>query len=428
MGRLGIILLFCLALTILTLRFFFFFHNQPKYHDGQTVSLQTALLSEPRIVGSQQRISANLERGNRIFITTSLYPQFHYADSLRISGTLRYKTLRNKDTIITMWYPKIEVVKDDPSTSPCTRRCGASLRVFLAVPSFIRQKAISLFEKTLPPTSSSLLLGVVFGVKESLPSDFADSLRVSGVFHVVAASGMNVTMVGGFLSSLFEFFFKRQIAILASIMGIALYAVLAGLEPSIIRASIMGILVFTGQMIGRQNLSLYGLFLAGFAMLFWSPNLILDIGFQLSFLATLGLLYVKPLFERSKKAKAILNRSIVGEGVVTTIAAQAGTLPILAGNFGAYSLWSVIVNGLVLWTIPTLMVIGGFGVMLGMIAESLGRTFLYLSIPLLLYFEKLVSVFTSFGGVVNFAVIPWQFSLSYYSFLVALVLWLKEKS
>lgn len=424
MVRLAIASIFCFALVILALRYFFFYQNQPHYQDGQNVSLKTTLLSEPSVVGRQQRISANLTWGNKIFITTSLFPRFHYGDALHIYGVIRvfsYEAsskkggvLKNEKTIMAMSYPKIEVVKNNKN-------------LFLAISGFIRQKAISLFEKTLPPTSSSLLLGIVFGIKESMSKDFADNLRISGVFHVVAASGMNVTMVGGFLSSLFGFFLKRQIAILGSVIGITFYAVLAGLDPPIVRASIMGTLVFTGQLIGRQTLGAYGLFLSGFAMLFLSPELIFDIGFQLSFLATIGLLYIRPLLERSKKAKVILNRSIVGEGVVTTIAAQAGALPILVSNFGAYSLWSIVVNGLVLWTIPTLMVIGGVGAILGMIAQPLGSTFLYLSLPFLLYFQKVVSMFASFGGVVNFGVLPWQFSLSYYSFLISLVLWLKKK-
>ena len=414
MGRLGMVSLLSFVLVILVLRYFFFYQNQPKITDGQHVSFQTTLLKEPWVFSRYQRLSANINPTQEVFISTSIFSQLHYGDTVVITGTLKERALSKNKTIMTMSYPKIEVIKDNKN-------------LFLAISSSIREKAASLFGKTLPQTPASLLLGIVFGIKETMPEDFTENLRLSGVFHVVAASGMNVTMAGGFLSSLFGFFLKRQIAIVLSIIGILFYAVLAGLDPPIVRASIMGMLVFTGQLIGRQTLGAYGLFLSGFAMLFWSPNLIFDVGFQLSFLATAGLLYIRPLFERSKKVKVILNRSVVGEGVITTIAAQAGTLPILVSNFGAYSLWSVIVNGLVLWTIPTLMVIGGVGAILGMIAEPLGSTFLYLSLPFLLYFQKVVSMFASFGGVVNFGVLPWQLSLSYYSFLISLVIWLKKK-
>ena len=418
MSKLKIASIFTLLLIILSLRYFFFYQNQPKFSDGQHVSFKTTLFKEPQVFSRYQRFSANINPTQEIFLTAPVFSQLHYGDNIVITGTLKERVISKNKTIMTMLYPKIEVVKDSPSTA---------LRVFLAITGFIREKSTSLFQNSLPPTSSSLLLGIVFGVKESLPKDFSDSLRLSGVFHVVAASGMNVAFVGGFLSSIFGFFLKRQIAVVCSVIGILFYAVLAGLEPSIIRASIMGILVFTGQIMGRQSLAAYGLFIAGFAMLFFSPKLIFDIGFQLSFLATLGLLYIRPLFERSKQAKVILNKSIVGEGVVTSIAAQAGALPVLVSNFGGYSFWSVVVNGLVLWTVPTLMVIGGIGTIFGMIAQPLGSTFLYLSLPFLLYFQKVVSMFAGFGGVVNFGIFPWQLSLSYYSFLISLVLWLKKK-
>lgn len=419
MNQLRLLIFFLILVFSLSLRYYFFYQNQPKFNDDQEVSFKATLLKEPRVFSRYQRFAANISPAQEVFITVPVFSQLHYGDTVGITGILKEGVISKNKTIMTMSYPKIEVIKDDNPSTP--------LRVLLAISSFIRQKSISLFEKTLPQTSASLLLGVVFGVKETMPQDFKEHLRISGVFHVVAASGMNVTMVAGFLSSIFGWFLKRQIAILASVIGIVFYAVLAGLDPPIVRASIMGTLAFTGQLIGRQTLGAYGLFLSGFAMLFWSPNLIFDVGFQLSFLATAGLLYIRPILERSKKAKVVLNRSIVGEGVVTTIAAQAGTLPILVSNFGAYSLWSVIVNGLVLWTIPTLMVIGGVGAILGMVAQPLGSTFLYLSLPFLLYFQKVVSMFASFGGVVNFGVLPWQFSLSYYCFLIALVLWLKKK-
>lgn len=414
MGRLGIILVFCLALAILCLRFFFFFHNQPEYHDGQNIIFETTLLSEPQRFNTQQRIYANLDAGKRVFITTSLYPQFHYADNLVIEGSLKERRFENNNLIWTMSYPKIEVVKNTKN-------------LFLAVPSFIRKKAISLFEKALPPTSSGLLLGIVFGVKESLPADFSDSLRISGVFHVVAASGMNVTMVGGFLSSLFGWFFRRQLAILLSIGGICLYAVLAGFDPPIVRASIMGILVFTARILGRQTLSLYGLFLAAFAMLMWSPSLVSDIGFQLSFMATLGLLFIQPILEGGKNLKKLINNSILGEGAVTTISAQASTLPILLSNFGLYSLWSVAANSLVLWTIPGLMVIGGMGAIIGMIIPALGSLILYFSLPFLLYFEQVIMFFGKTSGVIDLQNIQWQFTIGYYCLLSAFIIFFSRK-
>ena len=407
-------LIFGLLLLILAIRFFFFYYNQLQYHDGQDINFETTLLSEPQRAGNQQRINASLEKGKRIFITSSLYPEFHYADSLSIHGEIKEIKLDNGNTILAMYYPKVEIIKKKDN-------------LFLTIASFIRSRAISLLEKTLPPNSSALLLGIVFGVKESLASDFSESLRVSGVFHVVAASGMNVTFVGGFLSSLFGWFLKRQVAVLLSILGICLYAVLAGLDPPIVRASIMGILVFTARILGRQTLATYGLFLAAFSMLMWSPSLIFDIGFQLSFLATLGLLYIQPILEGGKNFKKLINNSVLGEGVVTTVSAQTAALPILLSNFGIYSIWSVVANGLVLWTIPVLIIIGGICAFFLILIPGLGSFILYFSLPILVYFEKIIMFFGNLSGVLDIENIPWQFIIAYYCLLFAFIIFFSRK-
>lgn len=383
---------FAFLILILSLRFYFFYQNQPRYTDGQHIEFKTTLLSEPQVFVRQQQITATLASGEKIFIKIPRFPEFHYGDTVHISGNIRLLVLKNKKVIATMFFPKTELLK---------RGYFSPFNSLLAVTGLVRQKIISVFSSSLPPTLSSLLLGIVFGIKENMPKDFTEYLRTSGVMHVVVASGMNVTLIAGFLSSVFSLFLRRQIALLAAILGIVFYAFLAGLEPSILRASIMGILLFSGQVLGRQNLPLFGLFIAAFLMLFFSPQTLFDVGFQLSFAATLGLLYLKPL--------------------PTTLAAQIATIPILLSNFGTYSLWSLFANFLVLWSVPILMVIGGLGGIFGMIFEPLGHFTLYLSLPLLFYFEKVITFFGQGKGVLAVGNIPWQFIVSYYLFLVAFI-------
>lgn len=387
----------------LFLRFLLFYHNQIQYKDGQYLNFETVLFSEPSITGKYQSISANLASGEKIFIKIPLYPQFYYGNSVRISGTLKRQALINRKIVMTMFLPKVEAVRN---------RSIVPFDSLLAVTSFIRQKVIYFFQKSLPPTYSSLLLGIVFGIKEQMPKDFFNALKSAGVLHVIAASGMNVTIVGGFLSSILGLFFKRQIALSVSIFGILFYAFLSGFEASIIRASIMGILVFSSQIWGRQSLASYGLLITGFVMLFINPNLLWDVGFQLSFLATLGLLYIKPIFDKS----------MIGSMFGTTIAAQTATLPVLLTNFGTYSFWSVLVNGLVLWTVPILMVIGAAGATVGFIIFPLAQFILYFALPFLIYFEKVVVIFGAFPGIVSFSSIPWQLIVGYYILLLALIL------
>lgn len=413
MSKLKIFFIFIIASVLLTIRFYFFYQNQPDYKDGQYINFQTTLYSEPKIFGNYQVLSANLGTIDKILIRTNLYPKFHYQDSLGISGKLTFKMLGNSQTLTIMYFPKIEILKKDKN-------------FLLAFANSIRQKIILLFSKTLPEPSSSLILGVAFGIKD-LPKDFENNLRISGVLHVVAASGMNISMTGAFFSSIFAFFLRRQIAILATILVIIFYAFLAGLEPSIIRASIMGVIVFASQILGKQNLGTFGLFLAGFIMLYFNPLLIFDVGFQLSFLATFGLLYLRPIFAQNKKVEKIIKRSIIGEDITTTIIAQFATLPILLSNFGAYSIWSIVANGLVLWTVLPLMVIGAIAAIFGIIMEPVGKAILYLSIPLSLYFQKVVEVFGQTKVIIRLDQFPWQLAFGYYTLFIALITGFRRK-
>lgn len=403
------LLLFCLLLlAILAVRFLFFYSGREMYSDKQRITFHTTLLSEPKLISNKQSLSANLPNGERVYVTTDVLSSFNYGDNLNISGTLNKQLLTDGRSIWTMIFPEIRIESNR-----------------LIVLNVFRQKIISLFHTTLPQPYSSLLLGIVFGIKEDMDKNFLDQLRSVGVLHVIAASGMNVVMVGGFMSNIFSLLFKRQKALIFSIFGIFLYAFISGFEPSIVRASIMGSLVFMSQILGRQSSASYGLFLTGFFMLFVSPTLFTDVGFQLSFTATCGLLYLRPIFEKGN-LKNIIEKSIIGEDVVTTIAAQAATLPILLVNFGSYSIWSILVNALVLWTIPPLMIFGGLGAIFGFVSGFLGTPFIYLCFPLLLYFEKIVSIFGQ-GGLIDVAVFPWQMIAGYYIILCAFVISLRRK-
>lgn len=385
-------------LIVFGFRFYFFHQNQVQFADGQQITLETTILSQPQNVGNQQRYTANY-KNQKIRMTTSRFPELNYGDFVRISGKIS-----NQNNRLIMYFPKIKTIDNSSSI----------LQTGLKNVNTLRQKLIDLFSKTLPSPSSSLLLGIIFGIKEQMPKDFSDNLKSAGVFHVIAASGMNVTLVGGFISTIFAFFLKRQIAIGLSILGILFYAVLAGFEPSIIRASIMGILVFSAQIIGRQTLAVNGLALAGFAMLFIDPTLISDIGFQLSFAATAGILFIPKI-------------GLIGDVANTTIAAQIATLPILLANFGTYSIYSILVNGLILWTVPVLMMVGGLGAILGLILAPLGQLLIYLCYPLLLYFENVVNFFGKNGGVLIVNNFPWQLSAGYYCLLISALIIFRKK-
>ncbi len=397
---------------ILLLRLVFYFANFQPYPEGQSISFETKVSSQPKVSSRGQQVNLVMPNSQRVLVRFVLIPEIQYGDRLKVEGKLKYFEAENGNRVASMIYPEFEI-----------KEKGIESNLILKV----REDIINLFNSSLNPKFSPLVLGITFGIKQEMPQDFHDSLEKTGLLHVIAASGMNITMVGGFLMSLFALFLKRQIALIFTILGIFFYAFMAGFEPSIVRASIMGILVFSAQLTGRQSSSFLGLFLAAFIMLFRSPSLIYDIGFQLSFMATLGLIYFRPLFFINKKLKKIIEKSFIGDDLATTISAQIFTLPILLVNFGSYSVISILVNALVLWTVPIIMIIGGVSAFVGLIFDPLGYLLSYLSIPFLLYFESTVELFSDFSGGLNLSNLPGSLILGYYLILASVIAFIKRR-
>jgi competence protein ComEC len=393
---------------LLLLVFRFISQEKAVLRDGQNLSFTSRLTSEPQNKKASQSFQLFF-KDNRINVITNS-SGYSYGDLLSVTGKLKVNSLKNGNEYLVLYYPKIQAKKDQ-----------------FAQAYAVRQKIISVFEGTLPSDYAALMLGIVFGIKTSISSELLSDLKILGLMHIIAASGMNVTLIAGFLSSVFLLFLKRQIALLLTIFGIVIYAFLAGFEVSIVRASIMGIIVFSAQILGRQRLASYSLFFTGYSMLFLSPNIIYDIGFQLSFSATAGLIYIRPAFYKIGFLNKFLKTIWVGDDVSTTLSAQLATLPVLLANFGLYSFFSVFINALVLWTIPIIMIIGLFGLIFSIIFEPLGKLIMYLSLPLFIYFKAIVEVFSKISGTLTASYFPWQFALGYYLLLSGFVLALYKK-
>lgn len=387
-------------LLLLWLRFWLYYRDLPRYKDGDKARLAATLTSEPEVRGGRQNFVIFDDKGNKISILTSGVLLYHYGDKLFIDG---FFTVRPRGYFI--YYPNVQIINSDHNF----------LSQFYV---YIKTRSKDLLNSSIPPVSSSLLLGMVLGGRQGMPSEFMDKLRIVGVIHVIAASGMNVTFVAAALVSLFGRVMKRQYVLFVSILGLVLYAFLAGFEPSIVRATIMAIIAFSASLLGRQYLALLSLFFTGYAMLLYNPSNIYNIGFQLSFLSTLGILGIKPLFPFQKY--------FIAEDVGTTFAAQLATLPVLLITFGQYGVLSLLANAVVLWTVPFLMLFGGLGVVAGLVFAPFGRFFIWLSLPFLFYFEKAVSFFADLNWIWKVGEFSWQLSVGYYLILAATVIALKK--
>ena len=346
-------MIFSVIFRLLTLR--------NNYQDGQIIKITSVILEEPVRFSFSQKV--NLQG---FYFYLPLYPEVGYGDVISVKGQVKKKELI-KPTIISV-------------------SSGNNLLFGF------RKKIIDFYRETLPEPHASLVAGITLGSKSQIPYDFWQKLKSSGVLHVVVASGMNVTFVAGFLMGLLTVIFSRKKALVFAILGIWMYVALSGFEAPLIRAGIMATLTFWAQGVGRLSFSWRVLLITCLIMLIFNPSWTGDIGFILSFVATASLM----LFQTKINNYLKIVPSFLKEGLSTSIAAQIGVAPILFTSFGSFNLLSPLINMLVLWTIPGIMILGGVGGIIGLIFPFLGKLILYLSYPLTWWFNLCVSGSTSF--------------------------------
>ena len=235
----------------------------------------------------------------------------------------------------------------------------------------LRSKLEGIFRRNLPEPEASLLSGIVLGIKSSLPYDFWQALRKTSTLHIVVASGYNVTVVIGTVIKYLAGLIKRSWAVGLGVAAVVVYTLMAGGEPAIVRAAIMGSLAYLGQVLGRKSDGVRLLLAAAGVMLWVEPSLVYDVGFRLSVAATAGLLLIAPLL-----GKVFDRVALIGKDLSETTAAQIAVWPILLTTFGQVSAFSILINGLILWLVPMIMVLGavlaGAGLVLGPWAAPIG--------------------------------------------------------
>jgi competence protein ComEC len=224
-------------------------------------------------------------------------------------------------------------------------------------------------ELAVPYPASSLIGGVLLGTEDALGNDLLDVFRTVGIIHIVVLSGYNITIVAETVLRAMGILGRRN-ALLTAFITVGLFSIMVGGSPSVMRAALMGLLVLLARATGRRYDVSRALVLAGGIMILWNPRLLVfDLGFQLSFLATVAIIWIAPYLE--KKLTMIPSRFGFRDILATTGATQLFVLPLLVYASGAVSLSGFVVNLLVLPLIPALMLAGFVTGVIGFISSSL---------------------------------------------------------
>lgn len=386
-----------LALGVMVYLLFFFwrfFALRPQtFFPGTKLEIVSVLNSEPDVSGRTQRFEvAGLK------IKTRRYPEYHYGDKLKILGVVKqYQTIS---------FPIITKLEKTQSSLFTTRLFH------------FRLKLEEIINSNFPLPHSSLLIGMLLGIK-NLPYEFSSDLKRSGLIHIVVASGSNVTIVASFFLYLSGMVGRRK-ALILSLLAIIFYTLMVGAEPPIVRAALMGGLSYFAKIFGRQSYQVLTLILVGGLMLLYNPFYLFDLSFQLSFLATAGIILFAPLFLKFLRG----TRRDLASAIATTVSAQLFVTPLIVSKFGQFSLFSLITNILVYPLVEPIMILGFPYAVLGLINLRISQILSYFLWLPLTYFIKVAHFFGNPDfSLLKIPRIPFLLFLPYYLFL--LYLWIR---
>lgn len=313
----------------------------------------------------------------RVLVRTERWPEYEIGTPLSISGTLElpwegydfdYRAYLKKDGVrVLMQQPNIQTREELPLA--LSSFVSVSVRSGLTA---LRDGMRTNIQAGVSEPASAYLNGIILGVREDLPTEVSEAFSRTGTTHILAISGYNIAIVAQGLMLLCLHIMDRRRSVWLAIIGISLFALLTGASASVVRAAIMGSIVLVAQAWGRNIHALNLILVAAVAMVIYNPYvLIQDIGFQLSFAAVLGLVYVSPWLENTWSAPARFKG--VWSMTVATGAANIATLPLILVHFGALPVYSLPANIMILPLVPYAMAWGTISGVLGWVWPTIAN-------------------------------------------------------
>ena len=355
----------------------------------------------------------------KILVSVGRYPEYQYGDMLEIVGKLEtpfetedfsYKNYLAKDQIYSVVkFAKVDLIK----TGQGNWLKSALLR--------LKSSFASALSRVIPEPQNSLLLGLLVGARQSIPQDLLAMFKLTGVTHIIAISGFNISIITRILGSFIQRHLGLRAALVISVLAVVGFVIITGAPASVVRAAVMGVLVVVAMNIGRVSLMLNTLVLTAGIMVLISPQILMfDIGFQLSFLATAGLIAFADSFEKVfRHAPEFFE---IRASLAATLSAQIFVLPLLVYYFDQLSVVAPLVNVLILPLIPWAMFFGFLSGVLATVWLPISYVTAWITWAFLSYQIAVVEFFAKVPhaavGVKNFS-LSWV--LIYYLLLLAIV-------
>lgn len=266
---------------------------------------------------------SEVEVGNQIFFVGSITPV-----SAIVDGKLNYYDIKDDVRYSAQYSGNLQVLKEGS----------------VGIDNSIRQNILENLLDNMPSSIAHLSFSILFGDSSYL-SDFTnDAFKISGVAHIVAVSGMNVVIIVGLLMFLLKFIKNRKLLkfIIIALVLVG-YCYLCDFTPSVVRATIMALVVLLAKFLGRQGDILSSLGLAFIIINIIWPLSIYDVGFLLSFASVIGIVFFCNAFTKFLRDKCKFP-NFLASSIAVTVSAQIGIYPIMASYFNSFSLYSILAN------------------------------------------------------------------------------------
>lgn len=362
---------------------------------------------------SKVKINGVLKNTNgKVMITTISSYDFSYGQNLKVKGEL--DNIENSENFKLSGYyasKNIYTKMFFPKVSKSEGKSGNFLYNFLFG---IKSSFQRMVELVFIEPSSSFFSGILLGIK-NLPNRTMEIFNIVAISHIIVVSGYNVSIVADFFKKSLSNF-SRRLSFWLPLIAIFMFGILTGGEAPVIRACIMASLILIAKSQGRKANGVFLILLASFLMVLVNPFILrYDPGFQLSVLATLGLILISDnIFKFLKNLKMPV---VLSEALASTLAAQIFILPVIIFYFQRLSLVSPIVNLLVLPIIPLIMLSSFAITLVGFVNIDFARLLSFFPVFLSSYVFNISEVFSK----IKYASINIEKSyfliFAYYSFL-----------
>ncbi len=395
------------------------------------ITLQGVVVGGADVRDNSQKLKVKVY-DSIILISADKYPEYHYLDKIKFTGKLKtpmvaedfnYKNYLMKDGIYSvMNFPKIELVGK--------QKANIFEKIYSGILWVKEKLRDSIYQNFLPP-ERMILEGIILGNNKTMTQDLRDKLSRTGLRYLTAISGVHVIILSNIIFTFLMFFpfLKRQQALFLSVFLVWFYVALTGFTASGIRAAIMGSIFLLAQVFGKQNTSYKTITLAAAFMLLQNPMLLLyDVGFQLSYLASLGIIYIKPVFDILVKLNKVTWLAKFLDMVSVTLSAQIATLPIMVFNFGNIPLVGPITSILILPVMPLILIFGFLAGFAGIFWQALSNIFALPCQMLLLYFIKILDIFSEPWMSKTINNVSWIWLAGYYLIIIFIVIFFRKKT